>query len=340
MSLLHRDNCGDTYDDSTIGLAGWTGGFRGVVAGRVAGGALRLGQPTIISFDTLAKQGLALGSEFTWHCGFQAEMIPSADAPFLAFTEGATLHVDVRMTPAGTIRVTRNGTTLATGSIVLTAGIWYQLNVHVKVHDTAGEIHTSVDAVTDIAATGLDTRNGGTGSIDGFYIRGTSPSVLFARFDDIHIWSGNDDRGLSRVIGRVAVPDATAAGTYADWTPSVGSDHGALVDDDPPDGDATYLDSATGGNRDSFRMQPLGISLSATIHAVVAGAVARKLDIGPRVLNLFLRIDGTDHDQADQYPSFDYQQLTDAFEVNPDTSSAWSVAEVDALEVGVRDDTP
>ena len=58
------------------------------------------------------------------------------------------------------------------------------------------------------------------------------------------------------------------------------------------------------------------------------------------MLNLFLRIDGTDHDQADRSPSFDYQQMSESFEVNPDTSSAWTVADVDAIEVGVRDNTP
>lgn len=340
MSLIDRDNCGDTYDASTIGLFGWVGGFRGIVPGRVAGGAIDIGQPTPISFDTLAKQAIALGSEFTWHCGYQSQMTPSGNAVIFGFTEGGTTHVDVRINSSGILFVTRNGTTVATGTTPLTPGVWYQLNAHIKVHDTTGEVHITLEGASEISATGLDTRNGGTGVCDGYFIRGTSTPNHRSYFDDIHIWSGNDDHGLTRVLGRVAVADSVAAGTYDDWTTESGSDHGAMVDDNPPDGDTTYVQSDTGGNRDSYRLQPLGISPSATVYALVVGAIARKLDIGPRVLAMFVRTGAADFDGGDKNPSYDYQQMVEVYEANPDTTSAWTTAEIDAVEVGILDNTP
>jgi hypothetical protein len=263
------------------------------------------------------------------------EAAPGSDTVVMRFYEGSTLHCDVRVTSAMKLRVTRNGTSVGLGTTTLTAGVWYQFNLHLKVHDTLGEVHTWVDAVADISATGLDTRNSGTaGSIDRYQIRGEFGFSM--RFDDIHIWTGNDHKGLSRVTGRLPAGD----GFYTDWTPSTGTDHFALVDDAAPDGDSTYVSSDTGTQRDSYEMAPLGIDPTATVHAVVAKAICRRLDIGNRILALFLRRSSTDDDGADVTPAFGYTVQAEAWETDPIAVGAWTVTNVDATEWGILDNTP
>lgn len=334
MGLIGADNCGDTYDASTAATAaGWSGGLDSIVPGRVEGGAIRLNGGSIITPHQLAKSA-PLGSDFTWHEGFMFEGLPGSDTVFVQFIEGSTVHVDLRITASGTLRATRAGTSLALGTAVLSPGVYYQLGVHVLIHDSTGQVHVSVDEVADISVTGVDTRNGQTGSCDRFQIRGEFGWTT--RHDDIHYWTGNDDKGNSRVVGRLVDGD----GAHTDWDLSGGSDHSALVDDPAPDGDATYVSSDTGGQRDSYTVAALGVDPTATVFAVLARAVTRKLDIGSRVVALFTRVAGTDFDGSDQNPTFGYLPMTQAWEVNPDTTSAWTVAEVDGAEVGILDDTP
>lgn len=328
------DNCGDTYAATALTLVGWDSTtIDSIVGGRAGGGAIRLNGGTIITPHQLTKV-CSLGTEFTWHCGLMIEAAPGSDTVLVRFYEGSTLHIDVRVTSTRKLKVTRNGTSLGTGTPSLTAGVWYQFAIHVKVHDTTGEIHTWIDNVADLSLTGQDTRNGGTsGTIDKYMIRGEFGYSV--RYDDIHAWTGNANKGMSRIVGCLAASD----GAHTDWTPSTGTDHFAMVDDASPDSDSTYVSSDTTANRDSYNMAPLGIDPGATIYALVARMVARKLDIGTRTLALFVRPVTTDYDGADQSPAYGYTQLSEAWETNPATAAAWTPAEIDATEVGVLDNT-
>lgn len=336
MTLIAEsvDNCGDHYAVGDLTMVGWLSGTaESVVAGRVEGGALRLNGGTIITPNEVTRS-CPLTNDFTWHCGIMVEAAPGGDTVLVRFYEASTLHVDVRVTSAMTIRVTRNGTSLALGTTALTAGVWYQFAIHAEIADSPnGEIHTWIDGVSDISATGLDTRNGGTGVCDRYMIRGEFGFSV--RYDDIHAWTGNDNKGNSRVPGRLPAAD----GTYSDWTPSSGMDHYAMVDDPVPDGDLTTVSSGTTSQRDSYTMVPLGVDPSSTIHGVVLKAISRRIDIGPRLLALFTRTNSTDFDGADVTPPFGYATQVEGYEDNPDTTSPWTVSEVDGAEVGILDNT-
>jgi hypothetical protein len=336
MTLIGYDNLGDTYDEATRDQRGWSGGGATVVrtAGRVSGYGMELSGNTGITPDILAKN-LALGTEFTRHIAVQTVSANGSDLHLMSFLEGATSHVEVYL--SGTtrfLRIKRNGTTVVTGTHALTVGTWHQIVIHIKVGDAAtGQVHTWVDEVADISDTTSDFKNGGTGVIDNFTLRGAFGNKV--RYDDMHDWSGNDNKGNSRVLGRVAMAD----GFHADWTPLSGTDHFAMVDDNPPDEDTTYVYSDTTANRDSYQCQPLGIPAGATIMAVGVTAITRKLDVGSRSLAPFIRTGGTDFDGTTVSPSFDWNAQQAFWELNPDTVAAWTVAEVDATEAGILDDT-
>lgn len=334
MALLEYDNCGDTYDASTFTQRGWSGTITSIVAGRVAGNAIRLLGGTIITPDIITKN-VTLGTEFTRHIGLYVENTPGSDFVFMDFYEGAINHVQVCLTATTRfLRIKRNGTTVVTGTHAIPLNTWTQVNVHLKIGDAAaGACHTSVDGVADISDTAGDYKNGGTGAIDTYNFRGASGQGM--RIDDLHTWSGNDDKGNSRVLGRLPASD----GNYTAWSLSTGTDHYANVDDAAPDGDSTYNYSGTTGQRDSYVMQPSSLPGSATILAVGVTAVARKLDIGSRLLNLFLRVSGTDyHDAVDQNPPYSYNGLQAFWATNP-AGGAWTVSAADAAEAGIRDHT-
>jgi hypothetical protein len=192
-----------------------------------------------------------------------------------------------------------------------------------------------LDEVSEISSTGLDTRNGGTGVANVFTIRGGSNTVAYY-WDDIHLWTGNDPKGNSRVIG--CLPNAT--GNYSQWTPITGTDHDAMVDDPLTiDDDSTYIFNITPGNRDSFTFPALSIPSTATILGMVGWVIARKQDVGTREVNVFSRVSGTDYDGTDQGVSLSYGKWSELFQNNPATAAAWSQAELNAAELGVKDGT-
>ena len=70
------------------------------------------------------------------------------------------------------------------------------------------------------------------------------------------------------------------------------------------------------------------------------GAVAVKDATGPQSLNFFSRVSGTDYDVGGDQPApASIGGLRQVFEVNPATGLAWTVAELNAAEFGVRSRT-
>ena len=74
----------------------------------------------------------------------------------------------------GIIRLNRAGTTLPGESppYTLAAGQWYYMEVKVTIDDSAGAYEVRINGTTVASASGIDTRNSGTGLIDRVQFRG------------------------------------------------------------------------------------------------------------------------------------------------------------------------
>ena len=144
--------------------------------------------------------------------------------------------------------------------------------------------------------------------------------------------------GDTHIEALVAVADSIEAGTHADFTPKTGSDHGAMVDDNPPDGDTTYNESTTPGNLDSYKYPDLTNIISGTIHGINILLNARKTDdIATRQIATLIVEGGSDYAGTSQAISSSYQYWNQIYSINPDTSNAYTVTEVNALDVGIKD---
>ncbi|HET9258263.1 MAG TPA: hypothetical protein VFO16_24120 [Pseudonocardiaceae bacterium] len=104
--------------------------------------------------------------------------------------------------------------------------------------------------------------------------------------------AGTDPWGDTRVI---CLLSQAGNGFYTGWTPSSGSDHGAMVDDTQEDGDATYNSTATVDARDSYEMEDLPTNIGDVLAVQIVSA-ARKQDPGTAFLKGFVRIAGVDYD--------------------------------------------
>ena len=89
--------------------------------------------------------------------------------------------------------------------------------------------------------------------------------------DDVYVTNTSTRLGESRVA--VLYPSADTA--HADWTPSTGTDHYALVDETTVNSDTDYVASGTVGDLDLYEVGDLPFT-PESIHAVQVTTCARK----------------------------------------------------------------
>lgn len=317
----------------------WTGATNGTssnvsvsasAARHGAAGLRRTQRRYYLYKDVTDELGNAVASA-TWTVGFAFRY---DDAGWTAgilvawYDSAPTIQCELRLTSTYQLQVTRNGTVLATGSRVLEAGRWYYVEWTLNIADAGGSTVVAVDQVTDINASGLDTRNG-LATAQRFRVGMDINDGNGCPIDmtDLYIADDATRRGDCRID--VLLPNG--AGTHADWT-------GAATDvDDPatPDDDTTYATTATAGHRSTFALGALAAG-AVSVKGVAVNHRMRKDDAGARTARAMVRSGATD-DPSDTFSVSDsYAWRQALWDDNPDTGAAWSVAAVNALEAGAE----
>lgn len=300
--------------------------------GRNGGSSLRM---------TNWSQGVdkAFDLQATWIIGFAFKTATLIQRQLLVFIDaGGALHASVQITAGGLIRVFRGdtgGTLLGTGTIAIVPNVWTYLEFKVTISDTVGVFVTRVNGVVDINLSNQDTRNAGT-SASAYLIQimQTSGSTITTDIDDMYINDGSggvDDDFWGD--GRVVEKSVDGAGNYAQFTPSTGSNW-QNVDDATPDSDTTYNESSTLNQIDSMTTAALGVT--GTIKGVEVLISARKTDAGVGEIAPHWRIANTDYAGTSKALSVDYTYVSQTYRVSPNTSSAWTVSELDGAELGYK----
>lgn len=187
------------------------------------------------------------------------------------------------------------------------------------------------------------------------FINGVSQAVFngdttdgdYASISRVELSSGNDidttaDFFFSEVIvaseetttWRLSTLDATGAGSNSAWTNDFSSVNGA------PLKDPTFIESGVVDQVETFAASNLSVAAAARdVVGLVIGARAREGATGPSELQGAVRSGGTNYFSANLGPKLAYGPFQAIFETNPDTTSAWTPAEIDAVEYGLRSRT-
>lgn len=124
------------------------------------------------------------------------------------------------------------------------------------------------------------------------------------------------------------------AGATMNWN-AEGGDY-TRVDEVTSDGDTTRLYTPTANNVATFAMENHG-SESGTINSVTVYIFTRGLDPISNVVQLAVRMGGTDYFSSNQtYNNTSYHNESAAWSTNPNTSSAWTWTDIDNLEAGMK----
>lgn len=102
-------------------------------------------------------------------------------------------------------------------------------------------------------------------------------------------------------------------------------------------GDDDYLSSSTATDRDTFTFPDVGVV--GTVKAVAINHISRKDDAGTRKIAGSIRVSTTDYDGTGLEVSTSWAAYQEIHEVDPSTSAAWDVGDIDTAEFGIYLDT-
>lgn len=278
---------------------------------------------------------VTLDNQTTWVVGLAVYFVGNGTEAIVRFYDTAgDVQASVVVQTNGTIRLYRGttNTSLAISDLALNLNTWYYLEVKINIADSGGLFEARVNEQVWVTFTG-DTKQTS--------VAGASRVILYGRaadnaIDDLYICDGtgssnNDYLGDCRVD--TIYPNGT--GVYSNFTPQGSGTNWENVDETLLDEDTSYNHSNTIDHKDSFAFTNLP-AITGTIFGVQACLGARKDDAGVRVVRPLTRIDGTDYEGGDQYLASSFLFARHLWEQNPDTSAAWTQADIDDAEFGYK----
>jgi hypothetical protein len=252
---------------------------------------------------------------------------------------GGTPHIALTHNTDGTVSVRRgiyNGTILGTTTQSFPYNIWHYWEMKVTLHDTTGSVVVRLNNQTVLNLTNIDTKNGGTGSVID-YVHYYTSAVHGVKYDDIYI---NDGSGSvdNDFWGDIAIKTlvANGAGNSTQLTSSTGANWSTTDEAFNTTPNTTdYVGASTPGLKDTYSLVdlPAGTPL---IKYISVGLYAAKSDAGSISARRVLRVNSTDYTGSDLVLAASYQWFWEYIRLSPNTSLAWTKAEIDAMEAGME----
>lgn len=325
----------DSFDhySTTQALKKWTVFGSGVsisaANGRNGTASMRVGDATSSRRAVVSAATLVAG--VGWRtAGF------TAAGTVCAFDDVNTEQVSVRWTISAKLQMTRNGTVLATGTTVLSAGVFYYIELKSTINSATGSYEVRINGATEMSASGVNTQATANASADGVRLGGGN-NAAFTDWDDFYICDttgAQNNTFLGDVRIQAVLP--SGAGATTQWTPSAAVANYTTVDEAAPNDDTDYVSSGTVGQIDTYAMGDL-TPTAGTIKAVQTVHYARKDDAGTRTIAPVFHIGVTDYVGANlPNLSTTYTYLPQVFETSPATATAWTITEVNGLELGQK----
>jgi hypothetical protein len=144
-----------------------------------------------------------------------------------------------------------NSTVLATTFEVLDLDEWYYIEFRTKITQTAGSYELRIDGVTAASDPNVSMDNTGTAGTNNISFGAANGSEV--HIDDVYILDC-DEPGRNDFLGPCVVEHhRPVANSSVTWTPSAGANW-AAIDEAPPDGDSSYVETSTAGAADLYEI--------------------------------------------------------------------------------------
>lgn len=226
------------------------------------------------------------------------------------------------------------GTTLAASDPgVFSLNTWHFIQIRALIANSGGNVQVWLNGRKHIDVTG-DTQNTANAHVNYWALGwGGGPQ---ARYANILIYDESGAAPNARTPEtRIYADLPNAAGGSSGWTPSAGSNY-QCVDEQPNDGDSTYVSAAAAGLDDAYAC-PASVPGGSTVYAVGVEFDARKDDAGTNDIDGLVRSGGANYPSGSTSPlTTTYQRFRRIWATDPATGAAWTVSGANAAQPGVR----
>lgn len=256
---------------------------------------------------------------------------------------GGTQHFSLAMTPAGSfVMFPATGAAFYSAPNVFYHRVWHWLELKVSFLD-AGSFELRIDGVAVLSGSGdFRAGTGNTSTIHSVRLTGSDDSgnddsMLYG---DIVILDGSGSAPYNDFLGDLRIENTipNADGAVANWTP-LSSTNVSNIDDALAayDGNTTYISSNTDEQVNLAAHVDHALTNVNTIKFAQLSVMAAKetagKNVAPRVVSGATSVDGATITPLVQP---DYTWCNAIWTVDPNTSSAWTKANINAAEWGVK----
>lgn len=291
--------------------------------------------PPALNANGTQKGGTTGVSNLYLRFYLRIDTLPAASDEEIAWiaTEATTAtFIQFRVTSAGLVKMYKNHaspTVVATGTTVLSTGIFYRLEIHLGANSATAPYELKIDGVSEFSGTIDESTASIWGEIRlGKSINRNGQSVDFY-YDDVAI----DDSAYPGA-GQVNILKPNATGTTSAWTNGAGTSP-TNVAEVPHDSDTGYITSSTNGNVTTVNLDSSATGgVSGTIAATKVVGIVRD-EGGASSMSIRAKSSATNSDTTAVDPGATYVALAKLLATDPNTSAAWTTSGLDALEIGV-----
>lgn len=221
------------------------------------------------------------------------------------------------------------GTLKATGTTPIVSGQYYYVEMELTI-GVAGRVKVYLDGILEVDSGVYDTLRTLSGDVYGFFL-GCPGAGSNVHFCDLYV--GDTLLGPQRVSTPVAISD----GFLSQWTPSAGVTHFNLINEEPPDGDTSYVSSATPGQIDLYNFAGLAYT-PANVFGAQVSFYARKDDVAARQIAAEVRSGGANFvgSTLPLLTTSYVDSLLQCFNTDPNTGVPWTPAGIASAQFGVN----
>ena len=214
----------------------------------------------------------------------------------------------------------------------------YFIEFYFSVADSGGRAVIKVDGTTCVDYTG-DTKPSTDSTITRIALGRSTQSYFannraFSYYDNVVL--DNASYPGSTMVLELAID---GAGNSAQWDPSAGSNYQCI--DERPYSKDDYVSTNSVDQLDTHSIANL-VSTNLSVKAITVDVIVETFGSPtPTNIALALRTNSTDYVGSDQsIPAAGAEKtLVEIWENNPDTASAWTPSEINALEIGYKSKT-
>jgi len=261
---------------------------------------------------------------------------PAGDVTVLTLRTGGasgTVQLTLHRLADGSLTLCRGASTvlLSSGVDALTVDAWNRIDFEVTLDDSAGAAELWINDVSVDAASGTDTQEDASATVDHVTLHDIwgNKYALVAYLDNFYVAAAR----CPSLRVDTFLPDAD--GALADFAPSAGSDLYAMIDDEGPDGDTTYLSSETVGEQ--FSVTYPSQAVGDEVYGVQLEAVCVNPETGSIGVKHLMRAASSNYLCAAEHTvQTAYKTVTEVYATDPTDASPWTDAKVNAAEWGLE----